>query len=70
MSVNTRALTDISEEMSALVGDERDPEATHSRADDLLLEAIMWLAAGTDRGVEHEAKNIVGNWRQLKKWYG
>lgn len=67
--MSDRSLHDIAAEMAELVEASGDPEAAHSRGDDLLIEALQWLAAGESRHVENHVRNIVGNWRQIDKWY-
>lgn len=64
----TRNLREIADEMGALT--DGDPESSHARGDDLLIEAIERLAAyATETVDEGEDERLVTYWRSLRKWY-
>jgi hypothetical protein len=58
------------EEMRSLGG---DTEIAHSRADDILIEAIRYLASllpPKDKTLwAREAEDLITSWRDLEKWY-
>lgn len=60
-----RTLAEIRAEMNSL--DQGDPEATHSRGDDLLIEALWSMVAS--RRDRDEIGSLVDAWRRLEKWY-
>jgi len=60
-----RKLEQIAEEMEALVG-VADVECAHSRADDLLLEALDWMKV---YDVQESVARIRTAFRNLEKWY-
>ena len=62
-----RTLTEIGAEMASL--DQGDPEASHSRADDLLIEAIRTLVVGEHRLTAAAAERLIESWKGLVKWY-
>lgn len=49
-------------EMQELAADMHDPERTHGRADDLLCEAVTFLAGDDGRA-------LVDAYRDVRKWY-
>jgi hypothetical protein len=64
----TRLLEQILNDLDDL--DDRDPEVSHERADELLVEAIRRLAPyATETVDEGHAEDIIGSWFRLKKWY-
>jgi hypothetical protein len=62
-----RSLGEIAAEMASL--DQGDPEASHARADDLLIEAIRRLVTGDYRLVVDTAERLIESWRSVEKWY-
>jgi len=62
----TSELVVISDDIQARVNG-RDPEADHSKADDLLCKTIECLAAGTPN--EGTAQEIVERFNPIKKLY-
>jgi uncharacterized protein (DUF1800 family) len=58
----------IASEMEALtVGNGRDIEADHARADELLIEALQWASALAK--LREPSERMVAAYRSISKWY-
>lgn len=66
MTDDPRPLPDIAQEMEALTNG--DPEASHARADELLLEAIARVVWTTSVDPQY-ADRIAFAFNRLQKWY-
>ena len=65
-----RSLPVVLAEMEQVSRDsEDDPEAAHSRADDLLIETIRILSARLTASKRGTAENIIQHFRESAKWY-
>ncbi len=69
--LKTRTLFEMREEMRSLGG---DTEIAHSRADDILVEALRFMAERTiserTRSLwRAEVEDLISCWRSLDKWY-
>ena len=68
-----RSLFEIREEMARLVRTGKgDPEAAHSKADDLLIEALRKMTAIVGGDVTlwpREIEELIENWYRVDKWY-
>lgn len=70
MTVNTGVLEQIAHEMTAMAtAPLNDPEADHVKADELLVQAITWLAAGEETKITDLTDRITADYERIEKWY-
>lgn len=66
-----RTLAEMREEMRSLGG---DTETAHSRADDILIEALRFMVERTLSEASRpfwraDVEDLISSWRSLEKWY-